>query len=209
LPPNVVWWRTIAASLAVCAASGVALWRETDGFRAFTSEQARRMAIARSPRLVPAVLLEDQDGHPFTFAAYRGHAVAVDFVYTRCQSLCTLLSTGFQRLDRAEGARPDSERLPLLSISFDPLRDTPARLRAYAVRYGADGHGWRFARVRDARDLRVLLDAFGIVVIPDGAGDYQHNAAVHLLNADGKLARVLDAGATPDEVTRVAAASNR
>ena len=193
----------------VCAAGGAGLWRGTDGFRALTSEQARRIDIARRPRPVPAVALEDQDGRPFLLGAYRGRSVAVDFVYTQCQSVCPLLSAGFQRLDREDRERPTEKRLQLVTISFDPARDTPARLREYAARYGADGDRWRFARVRDARDLKPLLDAFGIIVIPDGAGDFQHNAAVHMLNADGKLARVLEVGARPSDVWRVAAANNQ
>jgi protein SCO1/2 len=127
----------------------------------------------------------------------------VDFVYTRCVSVCTLLSAGFQRLDRDERSRNGGgdERLQLVSISFDP-RDTPDRLREYASRYQADGRMWRFARVRDARELGPLLRAFGVVVIADGRGDFQHNAAVHVLDARGRLARVLDVGAEPADVAR-------
>jgi protein SCO1/2 len=75
-------------------------------------------------------------------------------------------------------------------------------LREYASHYGADGKNWRFARVKDARELAALLQAFGVVVIADGRGDFQHNAAVHLLAADGRLARVLDATAEPQQVAR-------
>lgn len=200
------WLRTAVASLAICSAGGALLARGTDGFRALTSEQARRNEIARAPRAVPAVALEDQDGRPFALAAYRGRPLAVDFVYTQCRSVCSLLSTGFQRLDRAEwsrgGARDD--RLQLVSVSFDP-RDTPARLREYASHFGADGHAWRFARLRDPGDLGELLGAFGVVVIPAAGGDFQHNAAVHLVDARGRLARVLDAGAQPEEVARALA----
>jgi protein SCO1/2 len=191
------------SSLMVCAAGGALLWRGTDGFHAITSEQARRYAIAESPRVLPAVALEDQDGHQFTLGAYRGGPLVVDFIYTQCVSVCTVLSAGFQRLDRDERSRNGAgdERLRLLSISFDP-RDTPDRLREYASRYRADGHLWRFARVRDVRELAPLLRAFGIVVIADGRGDFQHNAAVHVLDARGRLARVLDAAAEPADVAR-------
>lgn len=199
------WLRTAAASLVICAAGGALGWLGTDGFRAFTSEQARRNAVMRSPRMLPVVALEDQDGRAFTLAAYRGQAVAVDFVYTQCRSLCSLLSAGFQRLDRVERTRGADERLQLVSISFDP-RDTPERLREYASHYGADGNAWRFARVRDARELAPLLRAFGVVVIPDGRGDFQHNAAVHLVGADGRLSRVLDATADPSQIARAAEA---
>jgi protein SCO1/2 len=195
------WLRTAVASLVICAGCGALGWHFTDGFVAFTSEQARRSAVARSPRVIPAAALEDQNGRSFTFAAYQGRPVAVDFVYTQCRSLCSLLSAGFQRLDRVERTRGADERLHLVSISFDP-RDTPDRLREYASHYGADGENWRFARVKDARELAALLQAFGVVVIADGRGDFQHNAAVHLLAADGRLARVLDAAVEPQQVAR-------
>ena len=197
--------RTAAASLVICAVGGALVGLGTDGFRAFTSEQARRNAIARSPRTLPAVALEDQDGRAFTLGVYRGQPVAVDFIYTQCVSVCTFLSAGFQRLDRAERTRGADERLQLVTVSFDP-RDTPDRLREYASRYEADGRAWRFARVKDAGDLAALLNAFGVVVIPDGRGDYQHNAAVHLLDPRGRLARVLDPAADPGEIEKTVAA---
>ncbi|MGH7679526.1 MAG: SCO family protein [Gemmatimonadaceae bacterium] len=188
------------------AASGALLWRGTDGFRALTTEQARRLAIAREPRPVPEIALEDQDGRVFTLAEYRGRPVVLDFVYTQCASVCPLLSVGFQRLEM-EG-RGRAPRLELLSISFDP-RDTPGHLRAYAARYGADGERWRFARVRKSGDLAALLRAFDVVVIPDGRGDFQHNAAVLVVDAQGRFNRVLDPGATLGEIDRALGGERR
>jgi protein SCO1/2 len=202
-----VWRRTAAASLVVCTAGSVTVWKGTDGLRALTSEQARRVAIARNPRAVPATMLEDQSGRAFTLADYRGRPVVVEFIYTRCQALCTQLSAGMQRLDRAQ--RASNDRVQLVSISFDATNDSVADLREYAARYEADGATWRLARVRDERDLSPLLSAFGIVAIPDRYGGFQHNAAVHVLNAEGRLARVLDADAPPATIVRVAATVSR
>lgn len=203
------WMRTGIASLAMCVAGVALLWRGTDGFRALTSEAARRRAIAASPRAVPVVELEDQDGRPFTLAHYRGQPVVVDFIYTGCGSVCPLLSDGFRRLDRAPVVvGDDTRRLQLVSITFDSL-DTPARLREYASRYEADGDSWRFARVRNTRDLEVLLGTFGITVIGDGRGGFQHNAATHVVDARGRLARVLDVSASSDEVARAVAGSSQ
>ena len=206
--PNSNWRRTAIASLVIGAAGAAVFWHGTDGLRAITSEQARRLSIARHPRVLPPVVLEDQDGQKFTLATYRGRPVALDFIYTQCKSVCTLLSAALQRLDRAERSWLGEDRMQLVSISFDPARDTPVRLSEYAARYGADGRGWRFARVHDAHDLARLLDAFGVVVVADGAGDFQHNAAIHVLDRDGRLARVLDVDTPPDAVAR-ALASNR
>lgn len=202
LPVRQDWIRTAAASLLVCAASGALAHTGTDGFRAFTTEQARRISIEHSPRALPTVSLEDQEGRPFALSDYAGRGVAVNFIYTRCTSLCALLSTGFQRIYRASNG---GEKVQLLSISFDP-RDTPDRLAEYASHFQADGadgaHGksWRFARVRDTTAIAPLLRSFGVVVIADGNGDFQHNAAIHIVNPNGRLSHVLDADATPDEV---------
>ncbi|HVE32600.1 MAG TPA: SCO family protein [Gemmatimonadaceae bacterium] len=202
--------RTAVASAVVWATGGALFWRGTDGFRAFTTEQARRLAVATHPRSLPPVALDDQDGRPFTLASYRGEPVAVDFVYTQCVTLCTNLSAAFQRLDRAERARAvgGSVRLRLVTISFDP-RDTPEQLRLYASRYQADGNDWRFARAHDARELPALLSAFGITVIRDARGDFQHNAALHLLNADGRLSRVLDIDADVGDAVRATPVSRQ
>jgi cytochrome oxidase Cu insertion factor (SCO1/SenC/PrrC family) len=81
-----MWHRTAVASLAVCLAGGGALWHATDGLRALTSEQARRLSIAGS-RGACRTSLEDQRGREFTLAQFRGAPVAVEFIYTRCQSL--------------------------------------------------------------------------------------------------------------------------
>jgi len=202
-----MWRRTVLASIAVCVAGGAALCIGTDGFRALTTEQARRLSIARDPRTIPDAMLEDQDGHAFTLAQLRGAPVAVEFIYTRCQSLCTLLSAGMQRFN-TERSGPLAN-VNLVSISFDVDGDSTPRLMEYATHYGAGGGSWRIARVRDPRDLPELLRAFGIVVIPDGAGGFQHNAAVHVLDAEGRLARVLDADASPADLARASATTWR
>jgi len=203
------WVRTGIASLAICVAGGALLSRGTDGFRALTSEEARRRAIAASPRAVPVVELEDQDGRAFTLAHYRGRPVVVDFIYTGCGSVCPLLSDAFRRLNRAPVVvGGDARPLQFLSVTFDSL-DTPARLREYASHYEADGDSWRFARVRSARDLAPLLESFGVVVISDGRGGFQHNAAMHVVDERGRLTRVLDLGASRGDVVRAVAGPSR
>ena len=191
------------ASLVIVVAGGAGLWWATDGFHALTSEQARRRAVAATPRAIPTVELEDQDGRPFTLESYRGQPVIVDFVYTRCRSVCPLLSDALQRVDHLRGARSstDSTVPALLSITFD-AGDTPADLRAYAGHYNADGRSWRFARARRSADLSALLRAFEIVVISDGRGDFQHNAALHIVDDRGRLARVLDLETPPAEILK-------
>jgi len=184
--------RTIAAAGLVILMGASILWWGTDGFSAFTAETARRLEVLRSPRQLPATALEDQDGHVFRLQDYQGRLVAVEFIYTRCTTLCRSMGMAFKQiLDRVPQQAPGRD-FALVSISFDTERDDLSSLKAYANTYGADGTRWRIARVRNAADLKPLLNAFGIVVIPDGLGGFEHNAAIHLLGRDGKLIQIID-----------------
>ncbi len=177
--------------LAVAAAGISALALASDGFRVVTAEGARRLAVAENPRVLPDVVLEDQDGRRFRLADYRGRPVVVEFFYSRCPTICGTITQVFQKLDdvlpRNGPAAP-----AIVSISFDPVHDTPQRLDDYRLAFDADGRRWRFARPTDAASLVDLLEATGVVVIADGFGGYLHNAAIHVLDSEGRLARIYD-----------------
>jgi len=184
--------RALGASLlVVLAALAVFTWG-TDGWSAFTGETARRERVLRHPRPLPAAVLEDQDGRPFELSDYRGRSLAVEFIYTRCPSVCRSLGTAFRQIRDAVAPQRLERDFALLSISFDAEHDDVPALAAWAAAHGADGRHWRVARVRDPARLAPLLDAFGVVVIADGLGGYEHNAAIHLLDRDGRLARIDD-----------------
>lgn len=184
--------RSVVMTVLVVALGFGALWRGTDGLAAFTAEAARRGEILRAPRPLPAATLEDQDGRAFSLQDYRGKLLAVEFIYTRCSTICRELGVAFKQVrDRVPQAMLGSG-FALVSISFDPVRDDPRSLQAYGAAFGADGRNWRIARVRDATDLKLLLEAFGVVVIPDGLGGFEHNAAIHLLDRAGRLVSIDD-----------------
>jgi protein SCO1/2 len=174
---------------------------ETDGFRVVTSAGARQLSVERTPEILPDVGLVDQDGTPFTLSAYRGHAVLVDFIYTRCPTICGLLGDDFARVLQLMKAKRWAAPIDLVSISFDPTDDQEA-LQLYGQRFGAKTPRWRIAAPVDARARAVLLQKFGVVVIPDGLGGFTHNDAVYVIDARGRLARILD----PDAPAQLVAA---
>ncbi len=186
--------RGIAASamVTVCAI-GLASWG-TDGYRALTAESARRLAVTEHPRSLPEVVLEDQDGRPFRLQDYRGRLVAVEFIYSGCQTLCRSLGVSFRQIRERMPVQRLGRDLVLVSISFDSTHDDPPRLKQYARTYGADGVQWRVARIRRQEEVAPLLSAFGVVAIADGLGGYEHNAAIHLLDRDSRLAQISDIG---------------
>jgi protein SCO1/2 len=181
--------RTAVSTVIVLGLGIGALGAGTDGFLALTTEQARRLAVARAPRPLPPVTLQDQDGRSFGLADYHGRKLVVDFIYTRCRTICGVLSADFQRLaGLTRAVSPNGA--DLLSISFDPDADTPVVLKAYAGRYPVDGKVWRFARIEDRAALGAMLRAFDVVVIRDSLGELQHNAAIYLVDEDGRLVHI-------------------
>jgi protein SCO1/2 len=190
--------RTLLASLLILAAGIAALAAATDGFRAFTSETARRIDVREHPRVLPQVPLQTAEGRAIDLAGLRGRWLLVDFIYTRCTTYCSVQGGEFARLqDRL--ARPIADdKVVLLSISFDPVRDGPEQLAAYQQRSGSRGAGWIAARPATPAALDALMRAFGVTVIPDGLGGFVHNAAIAVVDPEGRLVAIMDWDAPAD-----------
>lgn len=183
--------RTALVSVVAAIAGTAALAVATQDFRAFTAETARRLAVSRHPVPVPPVVVENQAGARFSLSALRGKWVIVDFVYTRCEDECELLDANFARLETMLATPIAAGRLRLLSITFDPGRDTPTELAAYLARFGGRSPGWQIARPVDAADLARLERTFGIRVIPDDDGGYTHNSAILVVDPRERLVQIL------------------
>jgi protein SCO1/2 len=181
----------LSAVLAV-AGYAAAAWLTHD-FQVWTAEGARRLEVALQPVSAPAVAIDGPGIAPQALSRHLadGETVTlVDFVYTRCQSVCLAMGSSFQQMQQQLQARRG--KVKLLSISFDGSHDTPGVLQPYASKLSADPALWRFARVQDARETQRLLSDFQVVVVPDGLGDFQHNAAFLVIDQKGRLVRIFD-----------------
>jgi protein SCO1/2 len=184
--------RALLLSLLVLGAGLAALLLATDGFRAFTTETARRIQVREYPRAVPDVLLQAADGQRLRFGALRGRWVLVDFIYTRCLTYCSVQGGEFARLQDRLAAPIARSQVTLLSVSFDPVHDDPARLAEYQRHAGDRGAGWIAARPVDAAGLVALRRVFGVTAVPDGLGGFVHNAALMVVDPEGRLVAILD-----------------
>lgn len=184
--------RTLLASLLILAAGVATLAFATDGFRAFTSETARRIDVREHPRRLPDVPLQAADGRTLRFDALHGRWLLVDFIYTRCTTYCSVQGSEFARLQRGLAGPIGEGKVTLLSISFDPARDGPEQLAAYQQRSGDQGTGWIAARPADTPGLAALMRVFGVTAIPDGLGGYVHNAAIAVVDPEGRLVAIED-----------------
>ena len=184
--------RTLLVSLVLLAVGIGALAGATDGFRAYTSETARRIRVAEHPPDIPPLRLQTADDHQISFGALRGRWLLVDFIYTRCLTFCSVQGSEFARLQRQLAEPIAAQKISLLSISFDLVHDDPAALAEYQRARGAQGAGWIAARPVDNQDLATLMRVFGVVAIPDGMDGFVHNAAIAVIDPESRLVAILD-----------------
>jgi protein SCO1 len=183
-------WRTALASASLAAMAWLCASALTEGFEVWTAEGARRLQVANAPVSAPYAVLVGNDIDGITLhdlLARPGRVTIASFIYTRCPSVCQALGSNLQQLQAA--LEPN---IQLLSISFDPAHDDAEQLRRYAALWHADARHWRMATVPDADQMRRLLDAWQVVVIDDGRGGYEHNAALLVIDRRGRLVRIVD-----------------
>lgn len=142
---------------------------------------------------VPEIPMVDQDGRTVEFARYRGKALLITFIDSKCTDDCPVLTQRFGRVNRLLSADKKAYAAShLVSISIDPASDTPSVLRKYGLAYlGGKPAGfshWEFADVGPSK-LKRLATAFGLVY-RENRGDIEHNMETALIGADGKLIQV-------------------
>ena len=173
---------------------------------------ARRLALLKKAagRAVPPVAvgqpvpdftLTDQAGQPVRLTAIgAGKVVALNFVYTRCAlpQFCLRASNVFSTMQR-RFARQYGRDLVLLTVTFDPERDTPEVLATYAARFNADPKMWRFLTGKTA-DVRRVCAFFGVESYLD-EGLVNHSLHTAVIDRSGRLVANIEGNQhTPEQL---------
>ena len=155
-------------------------------------------AVSDTPRiLVPGeivsdALLVDQDGKPRPFSTFRGHRVAVTFIYTRCPiaEFCPLMDRHFASVQKTIASTPALADARLLTVTLDPAYDTPQVLKPYSQTLGADPAIWSFA-TGTPDDVAAFASQFGIYTerATPAAIDLTHNLRTVIVDPQGRLAK--------------------
>jgi protein SCO1/2 len=146
--------------------------------------------------VVPDFKLRDQDGRTIHLAQFKGNALLITFIYTRCPlpNFCPLVTRNFAQMKKElEASAGLLAKTQLLSVSFDPDHDTPERLRAYGAQYiGSDAPSalehWDFA-VPDKPVLFEMARFFDVGITNGPDETLTHTLSTTLVGPDGKVAR--------------------
>lgn len=106
--------------------------------------------------------LFDQDGvrHRFFSDLLQHHVVLMNVVYTECRDACPLITRLLSQVKDRFGDE-FGRTVWFLSLSSDPLQDTPDTLKAFSQKHQADHPGWRFLSAKQ-EVMKPLLRRLGL-----------------------------------------------
>lgn len=158
---------------------------------------ARRLAVMRKMaglagkpldvgQRVPDFTLVDQAKQRVSLSSLAGKVLVVNFIYTRCAlpQFCLRVSNNFGVLQK-RFQKELGKDVVLLTITFDPQRDTPEVLAEYALQWKADPKTWHFL-TGPVADVRKVCALFGVEYFPD-EGLMNHSLRTAVIDRRGTL----------------------
>lgn len=148
---------------------------------------------------VPKFVLTNQDGRQISTDDFKGKAWALTFIYADCPlpDYCIKMSKNFSDAANQLNADPElKNKIRLLSVSFDPARDTPAKLKQYGQGYlGKDAKPdftvWQLAVGKEA-EIKSIADFFGLryETDPNNQTQFLHSLRTAVIAPDGKVVKI-------------------
>lgn len=150
---------------------------------------------------IPEIDLVNQTGESFKLGSFAPKILVMTFIYANCPdpSLCPRMSDNFRQLQNTLASTGQKD-VHLLSISFDPKRDTPNKLKEYASRYTKNLDNWTFA-TGTQEAIGKAVGAFGVSLRDAGGNVIEHNLSTAVISPNGKVVKIFRGNTwTPDEV---------
>jgi len=153
---------------------------------------------------IPDGAFVNQNGRKQTLKDFRGSTVVLTFIYTRCPlpTFCPMMDRHFATIQERLKADASLKHVHLVTVSFDPVRDTPAVLRAHAKELDADLGRWTFL-TGDAKAIDDFAGRFGVYVVrnPNDERDITHNLRTAIIGPDGVVKKIYTGNEwTPDDI---------
>lgn len=144
-----------------------------------------RLAVEET--LTDDYTLTNQYGKQVSFPSeYRGKVLIVGYVYTNCPDICPMITYNMRDLQREF---PDEEDFHLVSISFDPERDTPDVLHSYAESYNIDQENWSML-TGENKDVNEVLDRLGIATVKTPTRFTEDDKAIYFIDHTDKVSLI-------------------
>lgn len=171
------------AVLAMVSVIGANLWRDRAARQLPPEPAEEHLAVLGE---APAFALIDQNEKPVTLQSLRGRPFIANFVFTRCQGPCPVMTA---KMSKLQDEVPAAVRL--VSFSVDPTQDRPAVLKEYAKAFNTDDGRWHLLTVANPEEAgAVYAVARGMYLTALPANEQNpiiHDERFVLVDADGKI----------------------
>jgi protein SCO1/2 len=134
------------------------------------SVNLQRRAAAAIPvyGTVADFALTNQDGRVITLQDLRGKIWVADIIFTRCPGPCLKMTRQMKELQDGLGT---ASKVQLISLTTDPVFDTPEVLKQYAQRFSADSNRWTFLTGSPAQISGLAIDSLKLTAVEKAPQD--------------------------------------
>ena len=124
-----------------------------------------------------------QDERKMKLEDFRGRPMLFSMLYTNCKMICPRMASDMQKVYNSLNEEQKAN-LQLVAVSFDPLNDTPERLKQFQAKMGLQGN-WTLLNGSES-DVRTLAAALGIQYRQTSDGHFTHSTVLLLFNEKGE-----------------------
>lgn len=151
-----------------------------------------RLAVIRK---APDFALRTQNGDLLRCSDLKGKVLLVSFIFTTCNGTCPATTHRMSQVQQELKTRGlcKENRVRLLSITLDPVRDTPEVLRAYMQLYDVDAASWSFL-TGSADQVASTITAWGMWARPAANGQLDHPSRIFLVDTRGRIREIYNLG---------------
>jgi protein SCO1/2 len=156
-------------------------------------------SLASPPAPEPPLVLRNYKGEQVNISQYKGKAVLLTFLYTKCPDVCPLIASNLGVALNLMG-RAKSSKVQVVAVSVDPRGDTPKAVAVFLQRHGVAGRMQYL--IGSAHELGRVWKAWGVGSERDAQQPQlvNHTGLVYGLSAKGKVTTLYAANFTPQEI---------
>ena len=127
---------------------------------AFDAEEALRISQAAIGRTLSDHVFVNRSSSEVRIRDYRGKPLLVSLIYTSCYHSCSVFTRYLGEIVEVARDALGEDAFSVVTIGFDAVNDTPARMAIYASGQGIDTSNWSFLS-GDVKTMRRLTDEVG------------------------------------------------
>jgi protein SCO1/2 len=140
----------------------------------------------------PPFELQDAEGNRVRLSDFGDKVVVLNFIYASCPDVCPLHSEKIAAIQTSINDGPMKDRVQFVSVTTDPVNDTPDVLRDYAELHGLDPVNWvLLTKTADQPDdaTRLLARDYGLEFTMTADSDMMvHGVVTHVIDIGGRFA---------------------